>query len=421
LLSVAATLVAVTLTAAQAPDRDTAAGTHKAILEELVRTLDRERARTRLEALVATQPYAPALCNLAVLAEAAGEWDRAIGYLERVAQLPAPQQPCNAGEEIATIRVARTKPPDVRESDAAIQRARAFLRTGLPAVAVAEAADVIRLTPARWEGYALAAAGMSATRQPADAAVLLRHAMARAPAAAREALAAALQIAERDAAFARHMLDGRAAALKHDHAAALQAFDQAERLCPGLGETVLARAVSLAGLGRQDEALTLVMTLRDTTDRGVATRAEATYRAILASRPASSAPRAPSKAATLVMQAESTLAKGGVRDAKTAASVEPAYRNAIALEPRNAGWHWRLAIALAKQKRFAEAEPEYREVLRINPSARARLPLAEVLDQLGRPEEALAVLDEALQKEGPDPMGDMKDLRRRLAKKVKAK
>ena len=70
------------------------------------------------------------------------------------------------------------------------------------------------------------------------------------------------------------------------------------------------------------------------------------------------------------------------------------FQRAVAASPEKASYRLSLAASLALSDQWAEAEPAYREVLRLDPAnVRAHSELALVLRRLGRLEEAVSVLE----------------------------
>jgi len=76
---------------------------------------------------------------------------------------------------------------------------------------------------------------------------------------------------------------------------------------------------------------------------------------------------------------------------------EKEYREAIKIDPNDAGAHYNLGILLKKLKRYEEAEKEYREAIKINPNlAYAHNNLGILLQNLKRYEEAEKEYREAI-------------------------
>lgn len=73
-----------------------------------------------------------------------------------------------------------------------------------------------------------------------------------------------------------------------------------------------------------------------------------------------------------------------------------AFQEAVAVDDRSVEAHRNLGRVYMIQKKYELAAGEYRKVIVLEPeNVDARLPLASVLEKLGRPEEAMDVLKEA--------------------------
>ena len=73
-----------------------------------------------------------------------------------------------------------------------------------------------------------------------------------------------------------------------------------------------------------------------------------------------------------------------------------AYRKALELDPGSAAAHYNLAVSLMRNGEFAEAEPHFRAVLREEPGTKAYTGLGVVLWELGRGDEAVTSLRDAI-------------------------
>jgi tetratricopeptide (TPR) repeat protein len=72
------------------------------------------------------------------------------------------------------------------------------------------------------------------------------------------------------------------------------------------------------------------------------------------------------------------------------------YRSALELDPESATAHYNLAVNLAREGEFGEAEPHFRATAEIAPSTQAWTGLGLVLWQLNRGDEAVASLEKAI-------------------------
>jgi tetratricopeptide (TPR) repeat protein len=72
------------------------------------------------------------------------------------------------------------------------------------------------------------------------------------------------------------------------------------------------------------------------------------------------------------------------------------YRKSIELDPSSATAHYNLATALARGGQFAESEPHFRAALDIDPSTQALTGLGVILWHLGKADEAIASLRDAI-------------------------
>lgn len=72
------------------------------------------------------------------------------------------------------------------------------------------------------------------------------------------------------------------------------------------------------------------------------------------------------------------------------------YRKAIALDPDSASAHFNLAVSLLRRDELDEAEVQYREALRVKPTAETHNGLGFVLSKQGRIDEAIAQFKEAV-------------------------
>ncbi len=73
------------------------------------------------------------------------------------------------------------------------------------------------------------------------------------------------------------------------------------------------------------------------------------------------------------------------------------YRSALELDPESATAHYNLAMNLAREGEFAEAEPHFRAAAEIEPSTQAWTGLGLVLWQLNRGDEAVTSLEKAIE------------------------
>lgn len=72
------------------------------------------------------------------------------------------------------------------------------------------------------------------------------------------------------------------------------------------------------------------------------------------------------------------------------------YRKSLELDPGSAAAHYNLAASLARNGEFAEAEVHFRAVLEKKPSTQAHTGLGIVLGQQGKPDQAIASLNDAI-------------------------
>jgi Flp pilus assembly protein TadD len=116
--------------------------------------------------------------------------------------------------------------------------------------------------------------------------------------------------------------------------------------------------------------------------------------------PASAQSRGDRQAAQLHEQARRALQQGQLGAALAA------MENAVALAPRDAGYRLLLAEIYMKSGRFESARATFTDVVEIDPSnVRGRLSLALMQVALGRPQAAVAQLDELNGRAGPADLG----------------
>jgi tetratricopeptide (TPR) repeat protein len=165
----------------------------------LVKTHDTKVAREGFRRSILLDPtFAPPYFNLGVVAEADEDWGDAVRWLGNFLKLePNSIYAVRARSEltrIASIQASLRTPDGLKKNkyDEEIGRARVFVRTNMPAEAIAAAGKAADLDSSRWEAYAVTASALANAGKTADARRFIGMAIERAPGAKKAALEKAL-------------------------------------------------------------------------------------------------------------------------------------------------------------------------------------------------------------------------------------
>jgi protein O-GlcNAc transferase len=185
---------------------------------------------------------------------------------------------------------------------------------------------------------------------------------------------------------------------------ALEAFDRALSLCPSYGEAFMNRGLALEVLNRAEEAFAAFTTayqltpLYDEAEK----KARETGRRLQRQSPLSPWPARPSRVGRLFQRIGFRHTHAGAPDEKP--RVESDWRAALEanrLNPHDAAG---FGVHLSKRDRLVEAECFLRFALLHGPSqSRAAIVLAELLERLKRPDEAVGVLSQTIKAGGQAP------------------
>jgi tetratricopeptide (TPR) repeat protein len=232
------------------------------VLADYLVTFDRRSAQNRLgEILIKDPTYRPALFNLALLFEADGDGPTAKEYYSHVLQ-PGGEDSLNANARSGIERVDAMKNGVVVDYSAIVGHATAFKHAGLSAFAVAGALDAVRVSPERWEAYAVAADGLEAMGDYARALGMLQSSLNRAPQAMRERLRIEIARMRADQSVQPLITSANGFFKQRKYGGAAVRFQEAWSLNPQNIQVGLAAAKSAILAGQSEKAREIIAGIR---------------------------------------------------------------------------------------------------------------------------------------------------------------
>jgi len=400
LLSVVTMLVAAhcrTVRAAAARPSARAAQMVSTAMRRFVADLDSTEATASLNQALSESPdYAPALFDLAVVAEADSRWDDAARYLHGYLRTRAPAMARRASAELVRLKLiaVQERTADGRATrlyNEQVEHARLLVDLGMPREAIGKAMSAVRLSKKPWLAYAVVAEALMRVKHYRQACEILRRATELAPPERRSALAKSVEDCHKEVRYQELITGARVLSETRNYTKAADAYREAWAIIPDRDSAGIAFAINSAMAGNFKVAGEAFEVLRSSPDPMVSREARSGLAKLELRHLVTPMPNDADSAAATGLQE--------VADGNLTAAAE-AYRAAAHAEPGNSLWHAQLASVDARLRDWVEATTEYRRAYLLNPADRQSLDnLGATLLQQRRYREAIETYSMEVQKD----------------------